>query len=114
MLLFLRGTTRGIIFKRTQDFIHSSFDESLSIKILCQEIGINERTLRHAFTEKSGLSPKKYIHNFRLNKARKLLKSGRYEKVIDVADQLGFWHSGQFASDYRNLFSENPSETMKL
>ena len=80
--VFLKGTTRGILFKRAQDFIHGSFDESLSVKNLCHEIGTSERSLRHAFTEKSGLSPKKYIHNFRLNKARKLLKSGRYEKVI--------------------------------
>ncbi|NOR23809.1 MAG: helix-turn-helix domain-containing protein [Desulforhopalus sp.] len=34
-------------------------------------------------------------------------------KVIDVSNVWGFWHMGQFAADYRNLFGELPSETLQ-
>ncbi|WP_338353092.1 hypothetical protein [Thalassolituus oleivorans] len=30
-----------------------------------------------------------------------------------VAANWGFWHPGQFAKDYKQLFGENPSETVK-
>jgi AraC family ethanolamine operon transcriptional activator len=33
--------------------------------------------------------------------------------VAVVAANWGFWHPGQFAKDYKQLFGENPSETVK-
>jgi AraC family ethanolamine operon transcriptional activator len=34
-------------------------------------------------------------------------------KTADIANLVGFWHMGQFAKDYRKLFAELPSETIK-
>jgi len=30
-----------------------------------------------------------------------------------VANAWGFWHMGQFARDYRRLFGELPSDTLR-
>ena len=32
--------------------------------------------------------------------------------ITKVANRWGFWHMGQFASDYRKLFVELPSDTL--
>lgn len=32
--------------------------------------------------------------------------------VKDAAMQWGFWHLGQFATDYQQLFAEKPSLTL--
>ena len=32
--------------------------------------------------------------------------------VAEVASRWGFWHMGQLAADYRQLFGELPSETL--
>jgi len=29
-----------------------------------------------------------------------------------MANRHGFWHMGQFAKDYKNLFGELPSQTL--
>ena len=34
-------------------------------------------------------------------------------EINDIAHNLGFWHMGQFAADYRKLFGELPSMTLK-
>lgn len=34
-------------------------------------------------------------------------------RVTDIANDWGFWHMGQFAADYRELFGELPSQTLK-
>jgi AraC family ethanolamine operon transcriptional activator len=34
-------------------------------------------------------------------------------RVADIAIRWGFWHMGQFARDYRAMFGELPSETLK-
>lgn len=110
---FKKGSRRGIVFSKAQEIIHHNFENPIDILSLCKEIGVSERNLRYVFQELSGLSPKKYVRNYKLNKIRKLLQTGRVEKIIDAANQMGFWHTGQFAADYKNLFGELPSETKK-
>lgn len=33
--------------------------------------------------------------------------------VQEVAARWGFWHLSRFASDYRTLFGESPSQTLR-
>jgi AraC family ethanolamine operon transcriptional activator len=33
--------------------------------------------------------------------------------VTDIAMRLGFWEMGRFASDYRDMFGELPSVTLR-
>jgi AraC family ethanolamine operon transcriptional activator len=33
--------------------------------------------------------------------------------VRDVAADWGFWHFSQFSSDYRKLFGQSPSESLR-
>ena len=110
---FKKGNNRGIIFKKAQDIIHHNFEEPIDILSLCKEIGASERNLRYAFKEFSGLPPNKYVRYFKLNKVRKVIRTGRVEKIIEAANQMGFWHTGQFAADYKKLFGEFPSSTKR-
>ena len=50
-----------------------------------------------------------------LNGVRSQLKNADspYASVQDAAAAYGFWHMSQFAVDYRQLFGERPSETIK-
>lgn len=81
---------------------------------LCRLTGAGERTLRYAFAETFGVSPKSYLQSLRLNAVRRELLQGREDTVIaDVANHQGFWHMGQFAADYRRMFGELPSVTLK-
>ncbi len=61
------------------------------------------------------MTPKAYIKGHRLFKVHRELRRSAPDKtrVSDVANLWGFWHMGQFASDYRKLFRELPSETLK-
>ena len=108
---FKKGRGRGIVFGKAQEFIHQNFENPINILSLCNKIGVSERNLRYAFQEYSGLSPKKYVRYYKLNKVRKLLQTGSVVKIIDAANQMGFWHTGQFAADYKQLFGELPSAT---
>ena len=103
----------NLIFRKAQDYIQANIHEQISILDLSKEIGISERNLRYVFTNKIGFGPKNYIHNLKLNKVRKELNKRRDEKVNVLANNYGFWHAGKFASDYKKLFGELPSETKK-
>ncbi|MCP4405581.1 MAG: helix-turn-helix domain-containing protein [bacterium] len=76
---------------------------------------MSKRTLQYAFLEHFGVSPKRYLQIYRLNRVRSILKKRDPNSVAvaDVANRWGFWHMGQFAKDYRKLFGELPSSTLK-
>ena len=107
------GLSRGKVFEKAKEIIHDNFENPINVPSLLKELGTSERNLRYAFNQHAGVSPRKYINYYRLNKARKLIITGKIEKIVDAAHQIGFWHTGKFAADYRMLFGEYPSQTKK-
>ena len=82
---------------------------------LCSVAGTSRRTLEYAFRDYFGTSPKKFIKALRLNAARNDLLRGHTDssQVVEIASGWGFSHMGQFAADYRHLFGETPSDTLR-
>jgi AraC family ethanolamine operon transcriptional activator len=75
----------------------------------------SRRTLEYSFKDYFGTSPKRFIKALKLNAARDDLLAGSYgsEQVVEIASGLGFTHMGQFSNDYRHMFGEKPSETLR-
>lgn len=90
-------------------------DQPPSLGDLCRDVGVSPRKLGYCFDEVLGTSPARYLRMARLNAARAALRQpdAWQQGVQDVAAQLGFWHFGQFAKDYRQQFGELPSATLK-
>ncbi len=86
-----------------------------SVDDLCSVAGTSRRTLEYAFRDYFGTSPKKFIKALRLNAARNDLLRGHTDssQVVEIASGWGFSHMGQFAADYRHLFGETPSDTLR-
>jgi AraC family transcriptional regulator, ethanolamine operon transcriptional activator len=68
------------------------------------------------FAEYYGVTPKTYLKNYRLNLVRKkILKVKSFGiPISDIANDFDFWHMGQFAADYKQLFGELPSTTLGI
>ena len=93
--------------------IAEASDAPLTVREVCRSVGVSERTLRYAFREQLGVTPKQYLQLVRLGGVRRDLQlAAPGVKIADVANRWGFWHMGQFAADYRRQFGELPSETL--
>jgi AraC family ethanolamine operon transcriptional activator len=80
---------------------------------LCTAAGVSQRTLEYAFKDCSGLAPKAYLKAVRLNRTRATLRhADPGSRVADAANRWGFWHMGQFARDYQNLFGTRPKDDL--
>ena len=101
--------------KRVEDYLNAFPATPHTVRELCRVARTSERTLEYAFLERFGVSPKTYLQAFRLNGVRKALRVAdpSFESVTTVATRWGFWHMGQFARDYKRLFDELPSVTLK-
>ncbi|MCZ7560059.1 MAG: helix-turn-helix domain-containing protein [Burkholderiaceae bacterium] len=107
--------TRGhAIVSRAQDYMREHVEEPLTIEDLCRELGVSRRTLQYSFREVLRVNPVSYLRALRLNGVRRALKAAdqRCGSVQDIAARWGFWHLSHFASDYRRMFGELPSETL--
>jgi len=97
------------------DFIVESDSPVTSIRELCAIANVSERTLEYAFRERFGQSPKTFTLTHRLNNVRKMLRYADpdVDRIYEIAGHHGFLHMGQFTSDYKRLFGELPSETLR-
>jgi AraC-like DNA-binding protein len=61
------------------------------------------------------MSPAKYLKRYRMTQARlDLLEADPVAATVtQIATAWGFWELGRFAVEYRRLFGESPSETLK-
>jgi AraC family ethanolamine operon transcriptional activator len=105
---------RSKALRMALDYIDAVADEAPSVQEICRLTGVSWRTLDYAFRDHLRISPKRYLQAVRLKGARSALqRSGPDVKITDVANKWGFWHMGQFATDYRRQFGELPSETLQ-
>ena len=70
------------------------------------------RALQYAFRKDLGCTPQDYLRRVRLDLARQSLRDGSAQSVGDAAARFGFFNPGRFASDYRQVFDENPGQTL--
>jgi AraC family ethanolamine operon transcriptional activator len=106
---------RDIAFLAAIDFIYESNRPVTSVRELCSITHVSERTLEYAFRERLSQSPKTFTLIHRLNNVRKMLRNANPDVDIihEIAGRHGFSHMGQFTSDYKRLFGELPSETLR-
>ena len=107
--------TRRRAIRQVREYLEESKTWRFSVSELCDITGLSERTLQYAFQEHLGVSPKSYINLTRLRKVHQALRESSAEttSVSFLASNWGFWHMGQFASDYKKVFGCIPSETLK-
>ena len=106
---------RRRVVERARDYIRSHVADPLTIAMLCQAMHVSRRTLQYCFDDVLGMTPLAYLKAVRLNGVRRVLKttSDVPTCIGDVAAQWGFWHLSHFREDYRLMFDENPSDTVR-
>ncbi len=110
----LAARNRWRCVRSVRDYAESNLGQALGVETLCRISGVSARTLSTAFREVIGVSPQQFIKTRRLTAARRALVGARRTgvSVKTVALDLGFWHFGYFARDYKAYFGESPSQTL--
>lgn len=95
------------------DYIDEHPDEELSTAELAGIARISVRALQAGFRDLTGMSPRAYVRDVRLDRVHLELGSGASGSISDVATRWGFYHLGRFAQQYRERFGVLPSETAR-
>jgi len=103
------------IVVRFEGLLEAQLERNLPIGEISAALGVSERTLRGVCAEHLGMSPTSYLRLRRMHSVHDTLRSGAPEaaSVSEVARRYGFGHLGRFSADYRALFGELPSATLR-
>ncbi|MEL0655550.1 helix-turn-helix domain-containing protein [Pseudoalteromonas issachenkonii] len=105
---------RKAVVDKVKYYVATNPQNPITITELCELAFVSRRTLQYSFESILGINPLRFLRLTRLNNVRRELKKSNQDKPISViAANWGFWHAGQFAKDYTQLFGENPSQTVK-
>lgn len=101
--------------QRVEEYLDAEREATPSIAALCAVAGVSERTLEYAFREQLGLTPVRFLKLRRLNRVRRELldPEAGAAGVAAAVRRAGVYDLGRFAGEYRELFGELPSQTLR-
>jgi AraC-like DNA-binding protein len=103
------------VIARFEDFLAAKQYEPLYLAEICSAIAVSERTLRTCCHEHLGMGPVRYLWLRRMHLARRALLCAdpAARTVTEIATGHGFWELGRFSVEYRALFGELPSASLR-
>ncbi len=86
-----------------------------TIEELCARLRTSRRSLQDSFQKVARTTPTDYLRCMRLNLVRRTLHRTMPHQagIGDIATQAGFSHLSHFAAEYKRLFAELPSQTLR-
>jgi AraC-like DNA-binding protein len=104
----------GRDFQQALEYINLHFtDKALSIPHLAEMAKVSEVYFRKLFHKNLGVSPSKYIHHLRIERAKELLASGYYA-VYECAELAGFTDTKYFSTAFKKATGISPSAFLEL
>ncbi|RHJ81535.1 two-component regulator propeller domain-containing protein [Parabacteroides sp. AM08-6] len=102
-----------IFLKKLNAFMDEQIsNESLSVEMVAQEMGMSTSSLYRKVKGLSGLSPVDFIKVSRLKKAVQLMQNGE-ERINTIAFQVGFSSPAYFSTCFLKQYGKTPTEFMR-
>ena len=106
--------SRGTAIAKVLELVDASEGARLCIHDLCGAAGVAERTLRNFFHEYFGIAPMRLLKLRQLGAIRAaLFAAATGEKVNSIATAFGISDFSLFGHNYKALFGESPSHTLR-
>ena len=103
------GGVRDIRFQSLVDRMRREPKKAFSMEEAAKELRLSPNTVRARFKLFTGLSPQSFMMKCRIHKAQDLLREGKLS-VTEIAAELGFSTSQNFAIRFRQEAGKSPTE----
>jgi len=104
-----RAIARDSLVEESLYLIHQRIG-TITVRALARWLCISERQFERRFSQAVGLSPLSYIRVKRFNEAIRLMKTGQYATLTDVAYALHFHDQSHFIREVRSFTGQTPKD----
>lgn len=87
--------------------IHNDKTADCTVESLANKVAMSRTTFTDKFTEIVGMPPKRYMINWRMQKARRQLQTTQ-DAMITIAETAGYHSEAAFNKAYKQFFGETP------
>lgn len=104
-------STKKELYKRiskAKDIIFCSYEQSLSIEEISQNVCISKYHFTRVFKDIYGISPYQFLKSVRLEKAKELLVKDY--SIQEVSDKIGFEECNSFINAFKAYTNTSPTE----
>ncbi|MBP1916715.1 AraC-like DNA-binding protein [Lederbergia galactosidilyticus] len=100
---------KTVTFEDVLQKIHQTFTQSIKIKELADQFYLSESMFRKKFKERTGVTPKQYIIQLRINEAKHLLE--HTDRPVEfILSEVGFSSSSRFHEAFLKRTCMTPLE----
>lgn len=114
-----QGTTRFDSGIRSQallqimlQYIHDHYTHPVTLEEIASTVSLSKSSVLHLFQQQLHTSPIRYLIDYRLKRAAKLLVTTE-NSVSLIAQSTGFDSAGYFCRKFRELFGQTPAQYRK-
>jgi len=102
-----QANTRDDLVEESLSLIHKS-KGAINVRALAKYLDLSERQFERRFSQTVGLSPLSYIRVRRFNEAMRLMKTGAYNLLTDIAYALNFHDQSHFIREIKSFTGITP------
>lgn len=107
------GLVPGVV-RRAERYMADNADRPITVSDVASHLGLSLRSLQGGFRQWRNTTPGAHLRQIRLQLVRdQLSRSGPDASVTAIAMRYGFAHLGRFSAQYRAVFGEPPSATLR-
>lgn len=98
---------RDLLVEASVELIERTI-KSVTVELVHKRSGLSERQFERRFIRAVGITPQRYLKIRRVNAAFRLMGSGEFERLSDVAHELNFYDQSHFIRDIKALSGTTP------
>ncbi|BDD05143.1 helix-turn-helix domain-containing protein [Aureibacter tunicatorum] len=95
--------------QQAKNMLLNNLAKPISLEEISKSVGLGKTSLQKYFKIVYGLSMHKFFQKYRMNEARDMILSGKYN-VSEAAINVGYIHFSYFAAEFKKHFGVYPSE----
>lgn len=95
--------------RKAISYIGKHYKEPITLKTLCEEVGIGERRIQKLFREELSTTFSEFLASFRINKACELLR-GSSASIDAIAEAVGYASRQNFTLIFKKKLGRSPQQ----
>ena len=96
------------VIKMALDLIHNCPGQDWSVGLLARQVGVSRTSFANRFRQLVGTTPMNYLTDWRMLKAREMLKEGNFP-LVQIAENVGYHSETSFIRVFRKKFNQTPA-----